>query len=68
MYFYGGGLEFYPLKGRNDIRIHAFLAVNDITRDMKLNFASNSLAPSDIHGIYYQANFGITWRLNFINR
>ncbi len=26
--FYGLGTEFYPLKGRNDIRIHCFFAVN----------------------------------------
>ena len=68
MYFYGGGMEFFPLKGRDDIRIHAFLAVNDIDRDMKLDFATNTLTPTDIHGIFYQVNFGITWRLNFINR
>ena len=68
MYFYGGGMEFFPLKGRDDIRIHAFLAFNDIKRNMKLNFATNTLTPTDIHGVFYQVNFGITWRLNFINR
>ena len=32
-YFYGIGGEFFPLKGKNDIRIHSFFAVktNDVT-------------------------------------
>ena len=49
---YGGGIEFFPLKGKNDLRIHTFFAVND-TKGEK---------------ILYQGNIGLTWRLNFINR
>ncbi len=49
---YGGGLEFYPVNGSKNLRIHAFFAVND-TKDEK---------------ILYQGNVGLTWRLNFIDK
>jgi hypothetical protein len=55
--FYGGGLEFYPLKHSKDIRIHAFFAVHDAS-DSMVNEAP----------ITYQANAGLTWRLNFIKK
>lgn len=63
--FYGGGVEYFPLKGRQDLRIHAFFAVNDtkcLTEivDGELNFTEDKLT--------YQANIGITWRINFIKR
>ena len=49
---YGGGVEFFPIKGKNDIRIHAFFAVNDTKGEDML----------------YQGNVGLTWRLNFIDK
>lgn len=49
---YGGGVEFYPIKDKNNIRIHAFFAVND-TKGKEL---------------LYQGNVGVTWRLNFIDK
>ena len=49
---YGGGVEFFPLKGKNDVRIHAFFAVNDTKGQDML----------------YQGNVGITWRLNYIDK
>lgn len=32
--FYGGGFEYYPLQGKNDIRVHAFFAVSDVRKSM----------------------------------
>lgn len=55
--FYGGGLEFFPLKNSKDLRLHAFFAVNDASKS-KVNYAP----------ISYQANAGVTWRLNFIKK
>lgn len=49
----GIGAEFFPLKGRNDIRCHAFFAAgNDIANDI----------------LEYQANVGVTWRINVIKK
>ena len=64
--FYGGGFEFFPLKGRDDIRIHAFFAVNDTSKCTELN--NGLLTLTTKNGTSYQANFGITWKLNFIDR
>lgn len=47
---YGGGLEFYPIKDSKNLRIHAFIAVSDTKGE----------------AVLYQANAGVTWRLNFI--
>lgn len=55
--FYGGGLEFFPLKDSKDLRIHAFFAVND---------ASDSMV--DEAPVTYQGNLGVTWKLNFIKK
>ena len=49
---YGGGVEFFPIRGKNDIRVHAFFAVNDTKGADML----------------YQGNVGLTWRLNFIDK
>ncbi len=49
---YGGGVEFFPIRGKNDIRVHAFFAVNDTKGEDML----------------YQGNIGLTWRLNFIDK
>ncbi len=63
--FYGGGVEFFPLKDRHDIRLNAFFAVNDTRclteyRDGIFCFTRDKLT--------YQANVSLTWRINFINR
>lgn len=55
--FFGGGLEFFPLKNKKDLRLHAYFAIND---------ASKSLVGEKT--VTYQGNIGLTWRLNFINR
>ncbi len=63
--FYGGGVEFFPMKGRQDIRLNAFFAVNDTRclteyRDGVFCFTRDKLT--------YQANVSLTWRINFIKR
>ena len=63
--FYGAGAEFYPVKDSRNIRIHTFFAVNDARRTMGI--ANGILVPNDSK-ITYQANVGITWRMNFINK
>ena len=50
-YSYIGGLEFFPLKNRNTLRIHTFFAVIDTKGEKNL----------------CQCNIGITWRPSFIN-
>ena len=63
--FYGAGAEFYPVKDSRNIRIHTFFAVNDARSTMDL--ASGLLVPNPSK-VTYQANVGITWRMNFINK
>jgi len=58
--FYGGGVEFFPLKGKHDIRVHAFFAVNDARYIQGVEPVSDELT--------YQANIGLTWRVNFIKK
>ena len=64
--FYGGGIEYWPLIGKNDIRIHAFFAVSDVRQDAHVN--NGSLFVSKEDEISYQANVGLTWRLKFIDK
>ena len=64
--FYGGGFEFYPLQGKNDIRIHGFFAVSDVHRSMLIS--DGLLSINDTGCTSYQANIGLTWRLNFIDK
>lgn len=64
--FYGGGIEFFPLKGKNDLRIHAFFAVSDVHQDAYVN--EGLLCVSKEHELSYQANIGLTWRLKFIEK
>lgn len=81
--FYGGGFEFYPMKGKNDIRIHGFFAVSDVTRSVGVKnvIIPVVIDPTDItfdememvtttaiDKLSYQINIGLTWRLNFINK
>lgn len=63
--FYGGGVEFFPMKGRQDLRLNAFFAVND-TRC--LTTFNDGGFHSEKDKLTYQANVGITWRINFIKR
>ena len=64
--FYGGGIEYWPLQGKNDIRIHAFFAVSDVHQDAYLN--NGTLCVFKPNEISYQANIGLTWRLKFIDK
>ena len=64
--FYGGGIEYWPLQGKNDIRIHAFFAVSDVRQEGFVY--DGTLNISTVNEISYQANFGLTWRLKFIEK
>ena len=64
--FYGGGIEYWPLHGKNDIRIHAFFAVSDVRQDAQI--ANGTLCVFKPNEISYQANIGLTWRLKFIDK
>lgn len=56
--FYGGGMEFFPLNDSKDLRLHLFFAAND-TKYLP------GITPI-VDQITYQANIGLTWRINFI--
>ena len=64
--FYGGGIEYWPLMGKNDIRVHAFFAVSDVRQDASVD--QGILTVSKEGEISYQANIGLTWRLKFIDK
>lgn len=44
---YGGGIEFCPIKGKNDLRFHTFFAINDVKRRVDNITVPN---PSVTHG------------------
>ncbi len=64
--FYGGGFEFYPWQGKNDIRIHGFFAVSDINGSVDVVEGLLQTVVND--EISYQVNLGVTWRLKFIDK
>ena len=77
--FYGGGFEYYPLKGKNDLRIHAFFAVSDVKRSMEIvtiPIIDDEGEPTTVQVLNrnnedclsYQFNIGLTWRLNYIDK
>ena len=57
--FAGLGFEAYPYKGNKNVRLHGFVAFNDLTQptDDMINPNSTNLS--------LQANVGVTWRINF---
>lgn len=63
--FYGGGIEFFPIQGKNNIRLHAFFAYNDARCIPEIK--DNLLIKKD-KTTSYQANIGLTWRINFIKK
>ena len=64
--FYGGGIEYWPLQGKNDVRIHTFFAVSDVRQDAQVS--EGLLSVSKEGELSYQANVGLTWRLKFIDK
>lgn len=50
MKFYGCGMEYNPVKGKNNIRIHAFFAVSDVSRSMSLTTEEVHLTSVDENG------------------
>ena len=60
-YVFGGlGFEAYPYKGNKNVRLHGLFAVNELTQpvDDMLNTNSTNLS--------FQAQVGVTWRINFV--
>ena len=56
--YYGIGAEFYPLKGKQDIRLHGFVAVKNFSQEKALGaFEKNNR----IH-----FNVGVTWRIDML--
>ena len=68
--FYGGGFEYYPLQGKNDIRLHAFFAVSDVRKSMEKTYINEEMVLSTAanNTISYQFNIGVTWRLKYIDK
>ena len=78
--FYGGGFEYFPVKGRNDLRIHAFFAFSDVRRSMELEtipvYGDDGEPVSTLqmlnknrdNFLSYQINLGLTWRLNYLDK
>ena len=64
--FYGSGIEFYPIQGRNEIRLHAFFAISDVQKSPEIS--NGLLTISKIDNTSYQVNLGLTWRLNYIDK
>ena len=58
--FAGLGFEAYPYKGNKNVRLHGFVAFNELTQpaDDLINPNSSDLS--------LQANVGVTWRINFV--
>ena len=57
--FAGLGFESYPYKGNKNIRLHGFVALNDLNKP-----ADDMLNPNSSN-LELQVNFGLTWRINF---
>ena len=58
--FAGLGFESYPYKGNKNIRLHGFVALND------LNDQADDMTGSDSSRLSLQCNLGLTWRINFV--
>ena len=57
--FAGLGFEAYPYKGNKNVRLHGFLAFNDLTT------ATDDMMNPNSTNLSLQANVGVTWRINF---
>lgn len=69
--YYGIGLECFPNKGNDNVRIHAFFAVNDakslpyiVAADPSSGEAAHLELENNV--TTYRFNLGLTWRLNFV--
>ena len=57
--FAGLGFESYPYKGNQNIRLHGFVALND------LNMPADDMLNPNSSNLELQVNLGLTWRINF---
>ena len=57
--FAGLGFESYPYKGNKNIRLHGFVALND------LNMPADDMLNPNSSNLELQVNLGLTWRINF---
>ena len=57
--FAGLGFESYPYKGNKNIRLHGFVALND------LNMSADDMLNPNSSNLELQVNLGLTWRINF---
>ena len=58
--FAGLGFEAYPYKGNKNIRLHGLFAVNELTKPTDVTMNTNTTDLS------FQAQVGVTWRINFV--
>ena len=74
--FAGGGIEYFPITGNHDLRIHAFFAASDVRRDVEVIETLNTLTgalestygETDSARTSYQFNIGLTWKIRFIDK
>ena len=60
-YTFGGlGFESYPYKGNQNVRVHGFVALND------LNDPADDMLNPNSTNLSLQFNLGVTWRINFV--
>ena len=57
--FAGIGFESFPYKGNKNIRLHGFVALND------LNEPADDMTNPNSTNLSLQVNLGVTWRINF---
>ena len=56
--FAGVGFEAYPYKGNQNVRLHGFVAFNDLNDSYDMSNPNST-------DLSLQANVGVTWRINF---
>ena len=57
--FAGLGFEAYPYKGNKNVRLHGLFAFNSMANTLDMN------NPESSPELTYQAQVGVTWRINF---
>ena len=55
--FAGIGFDAFPYKGNKNVRLHGLFALNSM---------ANTLVPESSAKLTYQAQVGVTWRINFV--
>lgn len=63
--FCGLGIEAFPYKGNQDIRLHAFAMLSSMSED-SIEIIDNVPAIVNNAELRFQFNVGLTWRVNFV--